>query len=121
MADFEFFLLLWVERAAPKRKRPRQVSDSFSVRQSSISLTAKVEVDLPPKKEMSSPNLGSAAENGVVPLDVASSQVGLPPSELPDSSRDVVPAKDEAVTSPKKESPAVRADNDREIATATKA
>lgn len=82
----------------------------------------KVEVDLPPKKEISSPNVGSAAENGGVPLDFAISQVGPPPSELPDSSRDVGPAKEEAaVTSPKKESSAVRPDNDREIATVTKA
>lgn len=83
----------------------------------------KVEVDLPPKKEISSPNVGSAAENGGVPLDFANSQVGPPPSELPDSSRDVGPAKEAAaaVTSPKKESPAVRPDNDREIATVTKA
>ncbi|KAG5560138.1 hypothetical protein RHGRI_003430 [Rhododendron griersonianum] len=111
---------------APKRKRPRQVSDnlgsSFSVRHGPISSMTKVEVDLPPKKEISSPNVGSAAENGGVPLDFAISQVGPPPSELPDSSRDVGSAKEEAaVTSPKKESSAVRPDNDREIATVTKA
>ncbi|XP_058192996.1 protein TIME FOR COFFEE isoform X2 [Rhododendron vialii] len=111
---------------APKRKRPRQVSDnlgsSFSVRHGPISSMTKVEVDLPPKKEISSPTVGSAAENGGVPLDFANSQVGPPPSELPDSSRDVGLAKEEAaVTSPKKESPAVRPDSDREIATVTEA
>lgn len=113
---------------APKRKRPRQVTDnlgsSFSVRHSPVSSMTKVEADLPAKKEISSPNAGSAAENGSVPLDFASSQVGPAPSEPPprDSGRpDVGPAKEEAVTSPKKESPVVRPDNDREASTMTKA
>uniref|UniRef100_A0A5B7ASJ5 Protein TIME FOR COFFEE n=1 Tax=Davidia involucrata TaxID=16924 RepID=A0A5B7ASJ5_DAVIN len=129
---------------APKRKRPRQVSDnlgSFTVRSSPISSTTKVEIHQPPKAEISSPNLektsGSGAENGGVPYNLANSTAVPPSSEPPPESakpegreskplpeeagesRDVVPTKGE-VTSPKKESPAFRVDDDCEDVTATK-
>ncbi|GFZ22035.1 time for coffee [Actinidia rufa] len=121
---------------APKRKRPRLVPDnlgSLSVRQNFISSTAKVELDLPPKTEISSPNTernpGSAAENGSVSHDFTGSQATPPPSEPPppDSARletsgsDVDPAKEEPVTSLEKESPVVRPDNDHEAPTQFKA
>lgn len=132
---------------APKRKRPRQVSENpgiYSVRNSPISsTTAKLEADQTPKAETSSPNLeknsGSTAEGGFDLGNLMNSHV-LPPvvAELPlpepmklDSdaklevkaalaeelgeSRDVVLPKEEVVSSPKEESPAVRAEEtDRE-------
>uniref|UniRef100_A0A5B7AP23 Protein TIME FOR COFFEE n=1 Tax=Davidia involucrata TaxID=16924 RepID=A0A5B7AP23_DAVIN len=132
---------------APKRKRPRQVSDNlgnYSIRNSPISSTTKVEIDQTPKTEISSPNLektsGSGSENGGVPYDLGNS-IAVPPSSEPPppaakpeggvfseskplteeagESRDVVATKEE-VTSPKKESPAVRGDDDRQDVTATK-
>ncbi|XAR57209.1 hypothetical protein NMG60_11025267 [Bertholletia excelsa] len=133
---------------APKRKRPRQISDNLaniSVRNSAISstttATVKAETDQAPKTEISSPNLdrnlGYAAENGGVSHDFAGSQA-VPPlleppppeSAMPETvtaiseskeSRDVGPAKDEVVTYPKKESPVVGPEDDREEATVTKA
>ncbi|XP_057475867.1 protein TIME FOR COFFEE-like isoform X2 [Actinidia eriantha] len=122
----------------------------FSVRNSSISsttVTMKTEIDQPPKTEFSSPNseknTGSAAENGTVPHDFDSSQVVLPSPEPPPpescrpetgcafseckavkeesgESRDLGQAKEAAVASPKKESPAVRPEGDCEDETATK-
>ncbi|PSR85370.1 Protein TIME FOR COFFEE like [Actinidia chinensis var. chinensis] len=130
---------------APKRKRPRQVSDnldSLSVRPIPISSTTKVEIDLPPKTEISSPNTEknpeSAAENGIITQDFACSQVIPPPSEPPpppppplppppDSARpetggaDVGPAKEEPVTCLEKESPVVRPHNDHEASIEIKA
>ncbi|GFZ08841.1 time for coffee [Actinidia rufa] len=123
---------------APKRKRPRQVPDnlgSLSVRQSPISSTTKIEIDLPPKTEISSPNIernpGSAAEKGSVSHDFSGSQEAPPQSELPeaaaDSARpetggvDVGLAKEEPVTSLEKESPVVRPHNDLEASIEIKA
>ena len=131
--------------AAPKRKRPRQVSDnldSLIVRPIPISSTTMVEIDLPPKTEISSPNTeknpGSAAatENGIVTQDFACSQAIPPSSEPsppppppppPDSARpetggvDVGPAKEEPVTCLEKESPVVRLRNDHEASIEIKA
>ncbi|GFZ22057.1 time for coffee [Actinidia rufa] len=132
------FLEQFAVQITPKRKRPRLVPDnlgSLSVRQNFISSTAKVELDLPPKTEISSPNTernpGSAAENGSVSHDFTGSQATPPPSEPPppppDSARletsgsDVDPAKEEPVTSLEKESPVVRPDNDHEAPTQFKA
>ncbi|GFZ08840.1 time for coffee [Actinidia rufa] len=123
--------------AAPKEKRPRQVPDnlgSLSAQQSPISSTTKIDIDLPPKAEISSPiierNPGSAAENGSFSHDFAGSQATPAQSEHlppPDSARletgdsDVGPSKEEPVTSLEKESPVVRPDNDHEAPTQIKA
>ncbi|GLT78490.1 hypothetical protein SLA2020_500230 [Shorea laevis] len=141
---------------APKRKRPRPVKyedenpSNFPVRNSSISSTAKVEVDQPAKIETTSPNLeknsGSVAENGENSYDLLNSQA-TPASQpetakpensvVPDSKpsteeserRDVSISKKDESRSPKKESspsppnPAtgLRLDDEREKLTVTKA
>ncbi|KAA8527584.1 hypothetical protein F0562_034701 [Nyssa sinensis] len=131
---------------APKRKKPRQLSDNignFNVRSSTISSATKVEIDQPAKTEISSPNLektGSGAENSGIPCDLANSIAVPTSSEAPPELakpecnalsesrplteqageiRDVVATKDE-ITSPKKESPPYKVDDDREDVAATK-
>ncbi|CAK9161627.1 unnamed protein product [Ilex paraguariensis] len=134
-----------ISAVAPKRKRPRQVSEnmgSFGVRSSPISTTiTKVEIDQLPKTEISSPSMdknpGSAAENGGVPYDLGSlvnSQPLTSPSEpipemmKPDSesqaktekvaeSRDL-PSGNGDVTA-KKEPPVVRLEDNLQGVTAT--
>ncbi|KAJ9700315.1 hypothetical protein PVL29_005893 [Vitis rotundifolia] len=129
---------------APKRKRPRPRHEDenpaiFGVRNSPISSTAKVEIDQPAKIESTSPNLeknpGSANENGGVSYDLMNSQ-SVPASSEPQpeslklgdskplteeaESRDVGVTKEEP-SSPEKESPLPKLDDDRQDATGTKA
>ncbi|XP_059434987.1 protein TIME FOR COFFEE isoform X2 [Corylus avellana] len=118
----------------------------FTVRNSPISTTTKAEIDQPAKIEASSsPNVekkpGSVAENGGVPNDLANPQVVLVSSEAPPEStakpeshplsdskpltgesegKDVGSSKEEP-QSPKKESPVVRVDDNREDGKANKA
>ncbi|KAL6971466.1 hypothetical protein U1Q18_031143 [Sarracenia purpurea var. burkii] len=108
----------------------------------------KVEIDQPAKTEIPSTNLeknpGSASENGVIPHDFAVSEAVQPSSEPPPPElgsqepgpgcvfleckpvkeesrefRDVGPAKEEAVASPKIELPAVSPEGGREDVAAT--
>ncbi|CAI9118515.1 OLC1v1020097C2 [Oldenlandia corymbosa var. corymbosa] len=125
---------------APKRKRPRQVSENtgnFSVRSSPISsTTGKFEADQTPKAEISSPSLeknpGSAAESGYEMSNLSNSQTAAATelraqepmkvdSELKAAAerlgegRDLAPRADVA-SSPKKESATVKAESNREDA-----
>ncbi|GLT53181.1 hypothetical protein SLA2020_264700 [Shorea laevis] len=135
---------------APKRKKPRAVKyddespSIFTVRNSPIS--TKAEIDQPAKIDvLSSPKLekkpGSAAENGGVPNELANPQAVLASSEaqpestakpesnhLSDSKtltgesegKDVGTSKEEP-QSPKKESPVVRVDDNRDDVKTNKA
>lgn len=109
------------------------------MRNSPISSTAKVDIDQPAKIESTSPNLernpGSANENGGVSYDLMNSQ-SVPASSEPQpeslrlgdskplteeaESRDVGVTKEEP-SSPEKESPLPKLDDDRQDATGTKA
>lgn len=118
----------------------------FTVRNSPISTTTKAEIDQPAKIDaLSSPKLekkpGSAAENGGVPNDLANPRAVLASSEaqpestakpesnhLSDSKtltgesegKDVGTSKEEP-QSPKKESPVVRVDDNRDDVKTNKA
>jgi hypothetical protein len=147
-------LFLLLASVAPKRKKPRPVkyddeSPIFTVRNSPISSATKAEMDHSAKIETSSPNLekntGSAAENGGVLYELASSQ-GVPPpasseaAQQPESctikpesnvlsdskvliveseNKDVGVSKEEP-QSPKRESPVLRLDDNRDDGKANK-
>ncbi|XP_047333112.1 protein TIME FOR COFFEE-like isoform X2 [Impatiens glandulifera] len=128
-----------ITAVAPKRKRPRQVSDDLGRRSP---INSKVEMDQASKKETLSPTLeknhGSTPENGGVSQDLGIYPVGINPSESeparPDGSSSLLDlmkslkqgADDEAAaagsTSPKKETSSIRPppENHREDLTSSK-
>ncbi|XP_061354400.1 protein TIME FOR COFFEE isoform X2 [Gastrolobium bilobum] len=135
---------------APKRKKPRPVKCDdenptiFSVRSSSIPSTAKAESDQPSKVETCSQNFHkiseSGPENGGVSYDLVNSQGALASSEpqpesiklesnvssdskplTEESEKQDVGLSKEVPQSPKKESPVVKLDHDREDVKSTKA
>lgn len=135
---------------APKRKRPRPVKyddenpSIFTIQNSAISTMSKVVTDQPAKVETSSPKLernpGSAVENGGFSYNLANSHAvpasseAQPEPDMPESKAvsDSKPANDESdgqnvqvskedPQSPKKESPALRLDDNRQDMTMTKA
>lgn len=116
----------------------------FTIQNSAISTTSKVVTDQPAKVETSSPKLernpGSAAENGGFSYNLANSHAvpasseAQPEPDMPESkaASDSKPANDESdgqnvqvskeePQSPKKESPALRLDDNRQDMTMTKA